>query len=123
MQRLSTIGTRKTKVDDEIPVFTVTMNLDHTHEAEKEQEGIESYEKPTEQDFRPYLRKLYALADKLDESKALVPDLFGFIEAQSVDTDCRQAATFVGKPNSIIIHESDEGLVCVSPMDGTSKRF
>lgn len=49
MSRRQTVGTDKTKMDNEMLVLTITTNMFNTHKTEQEQETRENYEKPTKQ--------------------------------------------------------------------------
>lgn len=123
MSSLPTGGTGKKKLDDDIPMLAITTNMANTDENEQEKEGLESYEQPTEQEFNPHLPVLCALASHVDGTEADTPDLRKFIEAQLTVSDYGQAATSVGKRNSMIEYDIDRVLVRVFLVDGASQRY
>lgn len=92
MPRLLIDGTDKTKLDDYIPVLAVAKNTANTDETGKQKEIWKSYKKPSEQKYNRKLLKLNVLAHQFAETETVIPDLHKSIEAQSIDTDCRQAA-------------------------------
>lgn len=94
-----------------------------TDKTEQELETGKNYEIRTEQHFKPYLPKLYALADQVNEIEADISDLCKCIEAQSVAFDCRQAATSVEKRNSTKTCDTHGVVMRISSAHGASQRF
>lgn len=123
MSRVSTCRTDRTKLDDGIPVRIMTTDMLNTDNTEQEQEAPENYEKPTEQEFNPYHRKLYKLAEQVGEIGTDIPYFHEFIEAQSVDPSCSKAVTSVGKPSSTSTHDTDGVSMRVLPIVSASKRL
>lgn len=77
--------------------------------------------KPTEQEFKQFLARLWALPKQVVGIETDIPDVRKFIEVKSVDPDYRQAVTSVIKPNSTISYDTNAVLVVDSPINGASK--
>lgn len=115
--RLTTGGSDKTKLNEDIPVLEITTNTLSNNETEQEQEARENYKKPTEPDFKSYRPKLHALANQANEPKTKIPDVLELIEAQPAGLDGRQAVIFFENPNSGIAYDTGCRLACVSSID------
>lgn len=85
--RLATEGTIKRNLDNDIPVLLISTNMASTKETEQEKKALESYEKPTKQEFSPHSSELYTLSDQVYEIETNISDLRKFFEAQRATSD------------------------------------
>lgn len=93
------------------------------HKTGKENESLKDYEEQTEEEFNPYVSDMYALSDKFDENEIKPPYLPECIEVQSVDLDCLEAVTSIGKPNSTMNYDTDGIIVSALPVDRASQQL
>lgn len=111
MSRVPTDGTDKKKLDKDMPVLAITLNMANTVISEQKQESWENYEEPTKKEFNPYLPELWAPVDLVDETESNILDICKFIEAQFVDPVCCQAFTSMGERSSSIAYDTGRVLV------------
>lgn len=116
-----TRGTDRKQLDDNIPVWPLTMNMTSTDETKRKEGAWENYKKPTQQEFYPYFSVLYVPADQVDETETYIPALCEFHKAQSFDPNYFQ--TFTSKPSSTATFNTEEVLAHVFQVDSTAQRF
>lgn len=110
-------------MDEAIPMLAITTNMSDSSENEQGEEALENYGELIAQKLDSYLTVLYTLADRDDEIKTEILDLFEIIVAQSINTDCCQAVIFVWKPCATIKYYFNAVIVPVSPIEGVLLPF
>lgn len=125
LSRLPTAGTKKTKLNDKVPVLNInTKTFKFVHKVEVKQEEQEPNNYSTsKRSFALFFPEVFNLAHKTEESKLDIASLQQFITAQTAQNECRIALVTVGQPKTFLSCNADSVLMRVSAVHRTSKRY
>lgn len=120
--RLPTVESDKSKLDDEVAVLNINPETFGTvcNIGIEEEEEVKDYSIP-QRYFVPFLSEIYALANKVEESKLYISDLSEFTTAQKADNESYPAAATVGQTKALFSHDDDGIHIRVLPVNGASQ--